>query len=88
MKKLLIIIFLFAEHSNSFAQYSRYIIQLKDKTGTSIDLYFGPTAPAGKEGVWIKTIPNKGWFTYFRIYGPEGPAFDGSWKPGDFEEVK
>jgi hypothetical protein len=30
----------------------------------------------------------KGWFTYFRIYGPEAPAFDGSWKPGDFEEVK
>jgi hypothetical protein len=25
---------------------------------------------------------------YFRIYGPQPPAFDGSWKPGDFEEVK
>ena len=24
----------------------------------------------------------------FRIYGPEKPAFDGSWKPGDFEKVK
>jgi hypothetical protein len=22
------------------------------------------------------------------IYGPGAPAFDGSWKPGDFEEVK
>jgi hypothetical protein len=31
---------------------------------------------------------HKGWFAYFRIYGPEKPAFDGSWKPGDFEEVK
>lgn len=66
----------------------RSMFELKDKTGSSIDLFFGPTAPAGKEGVWIKTIPNKGWFTYFRIYGPEAPAFDGSWKPGDFEEVK
>ena len=37
---------------------------------------------------WIKTIPGKGWFSYFRIYGPEKEAFDGSWKPGDFEEVK
>jgi hypothetical protein len=26
-------------------------------------------------------------FAYLRLYGAEGPAFDGSWKPGDFEEV-
>jgi hypothetical protein len=50
------------------------------------ELFFGPTAPQGKEGQWIQTIPGKGWFAYFRIYGPEQPAFDGSWKPGDFEE--
>jgi hypothetical protein len=31
---------------------------------------FGPKAPAGHEGEWIKTIPGKGWFVYFRIYGP------------------
>jgi hypothetical protein len=37
---------------------------------------------------WIKTIPGKGWFVYFRIYGPEAAAFDGKWKPGNFEEVK
>jgi hypothetical protein len=67
----------------------RSLFELKD-TGDakSVDLYFGPKAPAGQEGRWIWTIPGKGWFTYFRIYGPEGPAFDGSWKPGDFEEVK
>jgi hypothetical protein len=54
----------------------------------SVDLYFGPTAPEGHESRWIKTSPGKGWFAYFRIYGPEQPAFDGSWKPGDFEEMK
>lgn len=67
----------------------RSLFELKDKGGSSsLDLYFGPAAPDGKEGQWIKTIPEKGWFTYIRIYGPEQPAFDGSWKPGDFEEVK
>jgi hypothetical protein len=67
----------------------RSMFELKDKAGSnSIDLYFGPEAPAGREGQFIKTIPGKGWFAYFRIYGPEEPAFDGSWKPGDFEEVK
>jgi hypothetical protein len=44
--------------------------------------------PEGHEDRWIKTIPGKGWFVYFRIYGPEPPAFDCRWKPGDFEEVK
>jgi hypothetical protein len=24
---------------------------------------------------------------YIRIYGPEAPAFRGSWKPGDFDLV-
>jgi len=53
----------------------------------SFDLYFGPKAPSGKEGQWVKTIPGKGWFTYFRIYGPEAPAFDGTWKLADVEAV-
>ncbi|MDO9412292.1 MAG: DUF1254 domain-containing protein [Pseudolabrys sp.] len=64
----------------------RSLFELKDvsKTG-DVELYFGPTAPPGKEKQWIKTIPDQGWFVYFRIYGPEQAAFDGSWKPGDFE---
>ncbi|WDF66180.1 DUF1254 domain-containing protein [Flavobacterium sp. KACC 22763] len=66
----------------------RSLFELKDKIGgQSVDLYFGPKAPAGKEGQWIKTLPNRGWFAYIRIYGPEAGAFNGTWKPGDFEEV-
>lgn len=38
MKKLWIIIFLLGGYSNSFAQYSRYIIQLKDKAGTPFSI--------------------------------------------------
>ena len=67
----------------------RTLFELKDKlTGKTLDLYFGPTAPTGQEDQWIKTIPGKGWFVYFRIYAPEPSAFDGSWKPDDFEDVK
>jgi hypothetical protein len=66
----------------------RSLFELKDEKGSAADLYFGPTAPPGKERQWIKTTPGKGWFTYFRIYGPEASAFNGSWKPGDFEEVR
>jgi hypothetical protein len=67
----------------------RSMFELKGKAADkSVALYFGPQAPAGHEGECIKTNPGKGWFVYFRIYGPEQPAFDGSWKPGDFAEVK
>jgi hypothetical protein len=66
----------------------RSLFELKNAMkGDSIDLYFGPDAPAGKDAQWIKTTPGKGWFTYFRIYGPESAAFDETWKPGDFERV-
>jgi len=65
------------------------LFELKDiANSTQAELYFGPQAPAGKENQWIQTLPGKGWFTYMRVYGPEASAFDGSWKPGDFEEVK
>lgn len=43
--------------------------------------------PPGHKERWLQTLPGKGWFVYFRIYGPEGPAFDGDWKPGDFEQL-
>ncbi|MET8039038.1 DUF1254 domain-containing protein [Streptomyces sp. NPDC005345] len=53
-----------------------------------IDLYFSPDKPAGVEdGRWLQTVPGRGWFTYFRIYGPQAAAFDGSWKPADFERL-
>jgi hypothetical protein len=64
----------------------RSLFELKNLLSNQpAELYFGPSAPAGHEGQWIKTNPGKGWFTYFRIYGPGAPAFDGTWKPGDFE---
>jgi hypothetical protein len=46
----------------------------------SVDVYFGPKAPAGKENNWIQTIPGKGWNMLFRLYGPLEPWFDKTWK--------
>ena len=67
----------------------RSLFELKDAKGPeATELYFGPTAPQGQEDRWIKTQPGRGWFAYIRIYGPDKPAFDGTWKPADFEEVK
>jgi hypothetical protein len=67
----------------------RSLFELKDVADDApTDLYFGPTPPVGHGDRWIKTVPGKGWFAYIRIYGPEQAAFDGRWKPGDFDEVK
>jgi len=65
----------------------RSMFELKDVGGEFAELRFGPTPPLDGERAWIKTIPGKGWFVYFRIYGPQAAAFDGSWKPGDFETI-
>ncbi len=54
----------------------------------SIDVYFGPTAPVGNEANWVQTVPGKGWFAYFRFYGPPEPFYDKSWVLPDFEEMK
>lgn len=53
----------------------------------SVDVWFGPTAPAGKERNWVQTVPGQAWNTILRLYGPLEPWFDGSWKPGEIEPL-
>lgn len=65
----------------------RSLFELKGASGDSVDIYFAPSAPPGHEDRWLQTLPDKGWFTYFRVYGPDAPAFDGSWKPGDLGRI-
>jgi hypothetical protein len=55
---------------------------------TSVDVWFGPLAPAGHESNWVQTVPHKGWNVLFRLYGPLQPWFDKTWQPGEFELVK
>jgi hypothetical protein len=55
---------------------------------TSVDVWFGPTAPAGHEANWIQTLPGKGWNTVLRLYGPLEPWFDRTWRPSEIELVQ
>jgi hypothetical protein len=55
----------------------------------SVDLTFGPAVPTGTpESNWIKTLPGKGWFSYFRLYGPTQTYFDRSWVLPDIEVIE
>ncbi|MGD0424595.1 MAG: DUF1254 domain-containing protein [Candidatus Bathyarchaeia archaeon] len=51
----------------------------------SVDVYFGPTAPAGEENNWVQTIPGKGWNILLRLHMPTQPWFDKTWRPGEIE---
>ena len=53
----------------------------------SVDIYFGPKPPAGREANWIPTAAGKGWYPMFRFYGPDKALFDKSWKLPDLEKV-
>ena len=55
---------------------------------SSVDVWFGPTAPDGHETNWVQTVPGKGWNVVLRLYGPLESWFDKTWKPGEIELVK
>jgi hypothetical protein len=54
-------------------------------TDGSVDVYFGPKAPPGKEKNRVQTVPGKGWNVILRLYGPLEPWFAKTWRPGEIE---
>src|SRR3990170_435705 len=54
----------------------------------STTVYFGPKKPDGvKDGNFIQTLPDKGWFVILRLYSPLEPFFDKSWRPSEIEKA-
>ena len=60
---------------------------LQKNADGSVDVYFGPSAPAGKQANWIPTNADGTFEVLFRVYGPEKPLFDKTWKLPDIEKV-
>jgi hypothetical protein len=54
----------------------------------SVDVFFGPRAPKGKEKNWVPTNPDKGFFLVFRFYGPLEGYIDKSWVLNDLELIE
>jgi hypothetical protein len=54
----------------------------------SVDVYFGPSAPEGKEANFVPTADGRRFFVLFRFYGPEPAVFDKSWMLNDFEPMQ
>ncbi|MFI5410625.1 DUF1254 domain-containing protein [Kaistia sp. UC242_56] len=60
---------------------------LKASADGSVDIFFGPEPPSGKESNWIPTKAGGQWETIFRFYGPQKPLFDKTWKLPDIERL-
>jgi hypothetical protein len=53
----------------------------------SIDIWFAPKAPAGKEANWIPTNAGGRFEVLFRFYGPEKALFEKTWRLPDIERI-
>lgn len=60
---------------------------LRANADGSVDLYFGPKAPAGKESNWTPTDPKGKFEILFRFYGPQPSLFEKTWVLPDIELV-
>jgi hypothetical protein len=58
----------------------------KNADGT-VDLYFGPKPPAGKESNWLYTQAGQNWFPWFRFYFPKKPILEKIWKMSNIDKV-
>ena len=61
--------------------------EVKRNADGSVDIYIGPTAPAGKQSNWIPTDAKRGFELMFRLYAPTKALFDKAWKLPDVEET-
>jgi hypothetical protein len=53
----------------------------------TVDIYFSPAMPEGQQRNWIGTVPGRGWFPIFRLYGPLEPFYDKTWQLNDIERL-
>jgi hypothetical protein len=69
------------------ASRSSQVADLRKNADGSVDIYFGPEPPAGKESNWVPTDPSGKFEVMFRFYGPEKELFDKTWRLPDIENV-
>jgi len=60
---------------------------LQKNADGSMDVYFAPKAPAGRESNWVPTNADVEFEVLFRLYGPEKSFFDKKWILPDIEKV-
>jgi hypothetical protein len=54
----------------------------------STDIYFGPSAPTGKESNWVPTDPKRPFELMVRLYGPKKELLEKTWTLPDPEQIQ
>jgi hypothetical protein len=67
------------------ASRSSQIPEMQKNADGSVDVYFGPKDPDGKETNWVPTDPSRKFELIFRFYGPTKALFDKTWTLLDVE---
>jgi hypothetical protein len=71
----------------SRASCASNVAELQKNVDGSVDIYFGPKAPAGKDANWVPTDPQRGFELMLRVYGPKKEFFDKACVVPDVEKV-
>jgi hypothetical protein len=69
------------------ASRSSQISELQKNADGSIDIYFGPKPPTGKEANWVPTDRARKFELMTRFYAPKKEFFDKVWKLPDVEKM-
>jgi hypothetical protein len=69
------------------ASRSSQIPEMRKNADGSVDVFFGPKAPAGKESNWVPTDPNRRFEVMFRLYAPTRALFEKKWVLPDIAKV-
>jgi hypothetical protein len=85
---------MYDRQTRSMLQTDQPFPRLGSQSGTletnadgSVDVWFGPEVPEGKDNNWLQTVPGKGWWTILRLYNPLQPFFDKTWRPSEIEPI-
>jgi hypothetical protein len=60
---------------------------LQTNADGSVDIYFGPRAPAAGESNWVPTDPDGRFEVLARFYGPQPALFEKTWTLADIEKM-
>lgn len=61
---------------------------VKKNPDGSTDIYFGPTAPVGRESNWVPTDRKRQFELMVRLYGPKNELLEKTWMFPDPEQMK
>jgi hypothetical protein len=67
---------------------SSQIPEMQKNADGSVNVYFAPEAPKGKDANWVPTDPKRRFELMFRLYAPKKEFFDKDWVLPDVERVQ